>query len=396
LLEAKRGDEVVVHFRNELEQDGTSVHHHGLRLPEEMDGAHQVLLPGESFDYRFIAKDAGTFWYHPHVNADMQIERGLYGPVHIREGASPRSAAERILVLDDVKLAENGDLAGEWTELDIALGRQGNRVLVNGAVTPKIEVISGSRERWHLVNAANGRFFQLDLAGQPFEVIGWDGGLIEVPYTTQTLLIAPGERYDVLVRIADPPGKLFDVQSLPYDRGNAHPGPASTETVFHIEVTGGTPLDAGPPTLGVVDPLPLDDTTAVRPFVLTEDVHGKYGPEFLINGEFWPFQTPIEATLGHIEIWDIHNDAEGDHPFHLHGMFFQVLSRNGIQEERLGWKDTVLVPRKSVLRFAVHYDEPGMWMYHCQIPEHAERGMMGEVMVYTAGLRRPFRGALAP
>jgi FtsP/CotA-like multicopper oxidase with cupredoxin domain len=295
--------------------------------------------------------------------------------------SAPRSPAERILVLDDVKLAESGDLSGEWTELDIALGRQGNHLLVNGIPRPELKVISGSRERWHLVNGANGRFFHIELAGHPFEVIGWDGGLIQAPYPTQTLLIAPGERYDVLVHIADPSGKVLDVKTLPYDRGEAHPGPTTAEVVLRVEVIGGTPVDARPAYSGAVDPLPVDGTTAVRPFVLTEDIHGKFGPEFLINGEFWPFGTPIEAALGDIEIWDIRNDGEGDHPFHLHGMFFQVLSRNGVQETRLGWKDTVLVPRKSTLRFAVQYEAPGMWMYHCQIPEHVERGMMGEVMI---------------
>jgi FtsP/CotA-like multicopper oxidase with cupredoxin domain len=193
-----------------------------------------------------------------------------------------------------VKLAADGALAGPWTERDIAMGRQGNVLLINGAAVTNetalsIRATSGSRERWHLVNAANGRFFRLELEGIPLEVVGWDGGLIDEPYTVDSVLVAPGERYDVLA--------------------------------------------------------------------------------------------PIDATQGALEVWEVQNEAEGDHPFHLHGMFFQVMSSGGVVETRLGWKDTAVVPAHSSLRFAVRYDAPGAWMYHCQIPEHADRGMMGEVRV---------------
>jgi FtsP/CotA-like multicopper oxidase with cupredoxin domain len=70
-----------------------------------------------------------------------------------------------------------------------------------------------------------------------------------------------------------------------------------------------------------------------------------------------------------------------DHPFHLHGMFFQVLDDEGAPAEPLAWKDTVNVPKEQTLRFAVRYDAAGRWMYHCHILEHAERGMMGELVV---------------
>ena len=81
------------------------------------------------------------------------------------------------------------------------------------------------------------------------------------------------------------------------------------------------------------------------------------------------------------EIWEIRNDAEMDHPFHLHGTFFQVLDVDGVAPPHVGWKDTVNVPMKTTLRFAVRYGEPGRWMFHCHILEHAERGMMGELDV---------------
>lgn len=377
LLEARRGDRVIVHFDNELPEAST-IHFHGLRLPAEMDGAHELVLPGERFDYEFIAGDAGTFWYHPHFHADQQLERGLHGPMVVREPAEP-DAGDRVLVLDDIRLRPGGALDEEWTAEDIAHGRRGDLVLVNGAPAPVLRAAAGSRERWRLVNAANGRFFDVTLPERRFEVIGWDGGLLPEPYAAERLLIAPGERYEIVVQLDGAPGETLDLVSLPYDRGDGAIDPEGT--VLRMALEGGEPHDASPAAPGAITSLPASPATAVRPFILSEDLDGRFGPQFFINGEFWPFNEPIEATLGDVEIWAIDNRAGGDHPFHLHGMFFQILDRDGVPEPRLGWKDTVLVRRGEVLRFAARYDAPGRWMYHCQIPEHAERGMMGEVMV---------------
>jgi FtsP/CotA-like multicopper oxidase with cupredoxin domain len=97
--------------------------------------------------------------------------------------------------------------------------------------------------------------------------------------------------------------------------------------------------------------------------------------------EAFPNITPVEGPIGQIEIWQIDNQAEMDHPFHLHGMSFQTLDARGNPRLPLGWKDTVNVPQKSMLEFAVRFEAPGRWMYHCHILEHAERGMMGELEI---------------
>lgn len=378
LLEAKRGDKVIVHFENHLPEAST-IHFHGLRLPATMDGAHRIVLRGDGYDYVFTAKDAGTFWYHPHFHADQQIERGLYGPVVIHEDGTPAPRGERTLVLDDVKLDPDGAFDEVWSDEDIAHGRRGNVLLVNGAPTPTLHAVAGARERWRIVNAANGRFFDLALPGAEFEVIGWDGGLLPAPYETATLAIAPGERYDVLVDLPGSPGESIDLTTRAHALAGGAEDPEGV--VLHVALEDGQPGDAAPAGRGAIEPLAWPAGKAARPFILTEDLDGKYGPQFFINGEFWPFNEPIEATLGATDVWEIQNQADGDHPFHLHGMFFQVLDRDGVPEPRLGWKDTVLVRSGESLRFAVRYEEPGLWMYHCQIPEHAERGMMGEVFV---------------
>ena len=128
LLRAKVGDEMVVHFRNELPADETTIHWHGLRLPAESDGTPSTMTPvppGGEYEYRFTARDASLFWYHPHVRAYDQIERGLYAPLVVTGGATPDVAADRMIVLDDVKLDADGTLNEDTTELDRMLGRQG-------------------------------------------------------------------------------------------------------------------------------------------------------------------------------------------------------------------------------------------------------------------------------
>ena len=102
---------------------------------------------------------------------------------------------------------------------------------------------------------------------------------------------------------------------------------------------------------------------------------------FTINDQRWPLNTPVHVDHGDVEIWEVVNEGEHDHPFHLHGLRFQVLDRDGVAEPTLGWKDTVRVAPRGTTRLAVTYEEPGMWKFHCSIPEHAERGMMGDLMV---------------
>src|SRR5262245_46060546 len=134
MLEANLGDRVIVHFENRL-PDATTVHWHGLRVPNAADGtpvAQRMIDPGGSYDYEFTATDAGLYWYHPHMEADVQIERGLYAPIRIRDGVEPEVAADRVFVLDDVKLEATGQLSTRTDDLDVMLGRQGNVLLVNG------------------------------------------------------------------------------------------------------------------------------------------------------------------------------------------------------------------------------------------------------------------------
>ncbi|MBA3671331.1 MAG: multicopper oxidase family protein [Gemmatimonadaceae bacterium] len=383
MIEAKLGDRVIVHFTNELPEE-TTIHWHGLRVPNAADGTPLAQVPvpsGASFDYDFTLIDSGFYWFHPHVHGDVQVEAGLYAPIVVHDDAAIDVAADRVFVVDDVKLEANGHLSQRIDALDLMLGRQGNVVLVNGRQRPSIEVGAGSRERWRFVNSANGRYFNLELPDHVFTVIGVDGGLLVEPYETAKLLIAPGERYEVLVELAGTEGDELALRTLHYDRGHNIPDPGPIEILgLHFGARGVAPAPL-PTTWGQVEPIAFDASTPRRRLVLKEDDSVPAMPIFTINDEAFPNITPVRGPVGQVEIWQIDNQAEMDHPFHLHGMSFQPLDAQGNPMSPLGWKDTVNVPQKTTLEFAVRFGAVGRWMYHCHVLEHAERGMMGELEV---------------
>src|SRR5262245_18850350 len=153
VIEARVGDVLEVHFTNRLPEP-TTIHWHGLQIPAAMDGTDMVqhpIAPGETFIYRFRLPDAGTFWYHPHSNEVVQLERGLYGAIVVRGPNEPTFDAERVLVLDDMQLDRKGQIEppGWWIEQHD--GRQGSTRLVSGRTEPELTIAAGQIERWRIV-----------------------------------------------------------------------------------------------------------------------------------------------------------------------------------------------------------------------------------------------------
>lgn len=389
LVSAALGQRLVVHVRSEL-PEATTVHWHGLRVPEGMDGNPMVsgpIEPGGSFTYDVVLRDPGLHWYHPHLHADEQIQRGLQGPLLVRGPDEPVVATERVLVLDDVGLDEQGELVIEPSEADVMYGRRGNALLVNGQRPATTSAAAGAIERWRLVNTSNGRTFALALADLPLRVIGWDGGPVAEPYETRVLPIAPGERYDVLVTLDGDPGEHLVLETLARPDAPAPDDALGPYTLLTLELGAPDPAARVEPVLPAtaIAPLSLDDETPVRPFRLAHVEGAGLGAVFTINDERWPLGTPIHVEHGATEVWELVNLGPHEHPFHLHGMPFQVLDLDGIPLPTRGWKDTVRIAPHGTTRIAVRYDEPGMWMFHCTIPEHAERGMMGDLHVMEEG-----------
>ena len=225
LIRAHVGDRVIVHFANDLPQP-TTIHWHGVRVPIDVDGVPDVSQPevkrGETFTYDFVVRDAGLYWYHPHVMSAAQVGFGLYGALLVEDPADGVDVADQLtLVLSDIGFDRHGvlDSADSGGSAGMVFGREGAYVLANGKLLPTLRARAGAPQRWRIVNAARSRFFLLDLEGQPFYVIGGDGGLQERPETTDLLLITPGERVDVIVTPTGPSGGTLTLRADWYNRG---------------------------------------------------------------------------------------------------------------------------------------------------------------------------------
>jgi FtsP/CotA-like multicopper oxidase with cupredoxin domain len=393
LVRATVGDRVIVHFRNELPQP-TTVHWHGVRVPIEMDGVPGISQPevqqGESFTYDFVVHDASLYWYHPHVMSAAQVGFGLYGALLVEDPKDGVGVSDQLtLVLSDIGFDRQGTLESPDSggPAGTVFGREGAYVLINGKHRPTLNARAGAPQRWRIVNAAKSRFFLLDMDGQAFYVIGGDGGLLERPVATETLLVAAGERADVIVTPKGPKGGALVVRALLYNRGYGSIEYRGVEDVLTIQFTDDAPVTkvALPSVSRAFDaPGISTEGAAMVNVTLSLPPAGAEGKsEFHVNGvPYWKAK-PFLAKLGEKQIWVIKNESSFDHPFHLHGFFFLPLDEKLQPIRPMAWKDTINVPMTNgTVRFLVWFNErPGTWMFHCHILDHAEGGLMGTVQV---------------
>jgi FtsP/CotA-like multicopper oxidase with cupredoxin domain len=389
LIRLRVGDRLIVHFTNRLDVP-TTVHWHGLRVPIRMDGVPGISQPevatGGSFTYDFIVPDAGLYWYHPHVMSAAQVGFGLYGALLVEDPAERLgSADELILVLSDIAVTDAGALepADSGGTVAMAFGREGNLLLVNGRVMPRLTVRSGASQRWRIVNAAKSRYIQLFLAGHSLTKIGTDGGLLEYPVTADVLLIPTGERADVIVTPRGAAGSDLTVEAPLHNRGYGSVEYREQPNLFTIRFAD-LPPHVGPPPPTIKRAIEPLSTTGATPVAidLTLGQREDRSFEWGINGKPFARGVSVRAKVGETQVWTLTNTTPWSHPFHLHGFFFQVLDERGAPVRPLAWKDTVDVPFKKTVRVAVRFDDrPGNWMYHCHILDHADGGLMGFVTV---------------
>ncbi len=388
IIEANPGDEVSITLLNHLPET-TNLHFHGLHVPST-GNADNVMLrvpPQETLNYRFTLPSdhpAGTFWYHPHVHgsAATQVSRGLAGVFIVRGEIDLlpeiQRAPESVLVLQDFDL----DAQGEPLEpriMERINGREGRLITVSGRVSPRINIQRGGWIRLRMVNASSSRFYRMRIEEHPFYVIGTDGGFLSQPDLQNEILLAPGERMDVMVKGDRPPGE-YNIHSLPYRRGSM--GMAGM-VLNPATVSLGTLLYNGqaefswnlPSKLAYVDPLP--QASLRRQFQLGSAM----GMSFTINGRtFKEDRVDTRAVLGAVEDWEFLNPTGMDHPMHIHTNAFQLLRSDGSVIP--AWKDTVLVPARSRVAVRTMFrDFEGVSMYHCHILDHEDLGMMGALEI---------------
>jgi FtsP/CotA-like multicopper oxidase with cupredoxin domain len=382
-LRIRLGDTLRVRFTNRLPQ-ATTIHWHGVRVPNAMDGVPHVtqppVEPGGSFTYEFTPKDAGTFWFHPHVRSSEQVERGLYGVLIVEDPRPPPYTRDVVWVLDDWLLDETRQIFDRFnTPHDLMHdGRWGNFVTVNGRTDSALEARGGERIRLRLLNASNGRIYAPEFAGLDPQIIAVDGLYLARPIPLGRFELAPGNRLDLDITLpAGPQSRALAAVDRFYAERPNH----LANVVIDGAAAGAAPSFPSPararvPTWSAGQEIP--PTKEIR---IDARRGGSYGIEWTFNGVAFTgheHHGPPLLTLqrGAWVRLRFVNDSFRLHPIHLHGMFFRLLARNGVAVDEPFFRDTVLMHSKETIDIGLVPLDAGKWMMHCHILEHAEAGMM--------------------
>lgn len=395
-IRVRQGERLRVVVENAL-AEATTVHWHGVRVPNAMDGVPHLtqrpIAPGGSFVYEFDAVDAGTFWYHPHLRSAEQVDRGLSGPLIVEEAEPIAVDRDVTWLLDDWRLLGDASISEDFgNRHDTAMaGRIGNSVTINGGMPEAFAVRPGERIRLRLINAANARVFGLEFEGHAPRVIALDGQPVE-PHAPDgnRVVLGPAMRADLVLDMTGAPGERFRVVDGFYPRG--------AYRLIDLAYAD-TPLRAHPPETSIRLPdnrLPEPDLAGAERHrvrfaggMMGMMGHGMMGGA--PGGGVWTVNGV--AATGHVadpmlvlaqgrtHVLALANDTAFHHPIHLHGHSFRVLARNGVPTRRREWQDTVLMAPRERVEIAFVADNPGDWMFHCHVLEHQAGGMMGVVRV---------------
>lgn len=393
-IRLSQGAQISRRLVNELPQ-ATSVHWHGIRIDNAMDGVpgltQEAIPPGQSFDYHFKVPDAGTYWYHAHNQSVEQVARGLYGPLIVDESEAPDVDQDLVLMLDDWRLdPETAQITEDFDNShDLShAGRLGNLVSVNGSFDPIFPVSRHQRLRLRLINAANARVFVLGIEGLAGWIVALDGMPLDQPIPiADTFPLAPAQRVDLVVDVsADDPGTA----SLFSQERNGSFGLARFVVSGQATSRPRTDVRPLPP-----NPLPdLVDTTQASIHRMTLQGGAMRwlesarlggtelsGRELAQLGRFWalngiaerPDDPFLDVEKGSVHQIEFVNETAFAHAMHLHGHHFRLILADG----SLGpWRDTVLVERGETRKIALVADNPGNWLLHCHMLGHAASGMM--------------------
>lgn len=397
-IRLRQGEPVRIVVENRLAED-TTVHWHGIRLPNAMDGVPGLtqppIKPGEKFSYEFTPPDAGTFWYHPHADSLRQLGRGLAGILVVEEPEQVAVDRDILWALSDWRLTGDAQIAsgfGNGMEAAMA-GRVGNTVTLNGAISTNARVRAGERVRLRLVNTALARIMALRFEGHRPIIIARDGQPCE-PHEPEggRLLLGPAMRIDVMLDMEGKPGGRYRVIDDFY--------PELSYWLTELAYEDKVPVRSHPPESRLVlprNPLPEPDLASAERHELKLQggmmgggmMSGMGGMMGMSRGASWAINgmsmrgdgqanMPPLLTLkrGRTCMLTMRNETAWWHPMHLHGHSFRVLTRNGAAVPHRVWADTVLVPPKETVEIAFVADNPGDWMLHCHVMDHQVSGMM--------------------
>jgi FtsP/CotA-like multicopper oxidase with cupredoxin domain len=386
-IRIRLGQTLRVRFTNRLPQD-TTIHWHGVRVPNAMDGVPNLtqppVKPGGTFVYEFTPKDAGTFWFHPHMRASEQVERGLYGVLIVEDPQPAPYSREVVWVLDDWLLdGSTGQIFEQFnTRHDLAHdGRWGNAITINGATRTALKVRPGERIRLRMLNSANGRVFRPDFGDLDAKIIAVDGLYLREPIPAGAFEMTPGNRLDIDIAFNRSPTTPPELWDRFY--------PARPNQLATFEVEGelvDTPSFASPAHAKVPRWREALEISPMHTFRLDSSVGGPFGISWTFDGvamdsEHHHHDPSLSLEAGRFTRLSFMNASARLHPIHMHGMFFRLLARNGEPVDEPFFRDTVLVHPRETIDIGLVPTDPGVWMMHCHILEHAESGMMTTIAV---------------
>ncbi|HEU4812551.1 MAG TPA: multicopper oxidase family protein [Nocardioides sp.] len=361
VLDVTQGDLVEVTLVNENIEDGTTLHWHGVDVPNAADGVAGVTQdavgPGEQLAYRFVADQVGTFWYHSHQVSHEQVRQGLFGALVIHPAEPDAEVLERVAVLH------------EYDDGPTLNGRAG---------VETVDAEAGQRVRLRVVNTDNG-LSKVWVTGAAYEVLAVDGTDLNQPGPVEgdAVGVPAGGRVDL--------GLVVPEGGVRVDFGG------TTSMVFGADPTGGGQtiapddfvdlLSYGEPADLGFDPAQADRTFDYRIGKRPGFLDGRPGMWWTVNGHLFPDLPMFMVSEGDVVVFRIENNSDDAHPMHLHGHHAVVLSRDG--EPATGspwWVDSLEVRTGESYEIAFLADNPGIWMDHCHNLPHAAQGLVAHLM----------------
>lgn len=400
-IDITAGDTLRVEVTNNL-PESTSVHWHGLAVPNDMDGVpgmtQDPIEPGSSFTYEFQVNQPGTYFYHSH--SGIQLDKGLHAPLIVRDPNDPGDYdVEWTILLDDwmdgvdgqtpeaeLKMLQSmgsmssmsamgSDMMMSHGSGDYMLGGDTGDVsypyyLLNQRIPSACRTFTakpGQKAKLRFINAAADTIFKIALGGHTLTLTHTDGYAVE-PTEVSSFYLAMGERADAIVTLDDGAFPLAAIAAGKDDRAFAvvrtgsGEAPSATTTFDELATAGTFLIDLRPAESSLLDVGTISRTSDIE---LTGQMM-PYEWGITVDGE----SGPVTAAQGQNLRMTIHNATAMAHPMHLHGHTWSLPDSGGLR------KDTILVlPGESVNADLVA-NNPGEWAFHCHNGYHMSNGMM--------------------
>lgn len=387
VVRMKKGEPFAARLVNGI-NDPTTIHWHGVRVPNKMDGVPFLIQPyvyqGDHFDYAFTPPDAGTFWYHPHCDTLIQTGHGLTGVIVVENPNDPKFDSEMVINLRDWRLGDDGQFIEQFRPRDAARsGTFGTVRTANWLDQPQYDAPAGGLVRLRAAITDVTRIYAFRVEGAEAAVIALDGNPVPQRFAPDALQLGPGQRLELAIRMPDEEGAIVSLRDV---RGTKPKILATLRAVgksLKRDMRDLGPLEVNPVAeVDVADAkhisLALSATAENLP---SDGICGSLGYSFwAINKVPWSGDTPdptaplAELKLGKNYVIDMENLTPHSHPIHLHGMSFKVLSSSTRQVQPFV-SDTYLIQPNEKVQLGLVADNPGDWLLHCHIIEHQKTGM---------------------